>query len=236
MTYELYQIDLREGIVKLMRIKQITLLILVFVPLLLSNFANSALPNCSGTQKAQLTQITAANIKLSSSMDSQNQLYQVTKNKYGNAMAAGDQITAQRLKLDLESIKIKINNLERQSQQNETKMQSITKKCNPGSNSKSGASTKKQNCTADVVFQLENIRDDYYSYKDHVAEMKVYLKKAQFDYQDALSWGNMGLAARIQSNISVANIEGQKSETQAILLQQQFSELNSSCINSGVNL
>ena len=198
--------------------------------------ANSALPSCSGTQKAQLTQITASNIKLSSAIASQNELYRITKNKYGDANLAGDQISTQRFKLDLESIQIRINNLKRQSQQNDTKMTSITKKCNPEGGLKSGGNTKKQNCTSDVIYQLEVIRDDYYSYTDHVLEIQAYLKKAKFDYQEAVSWGQMSMAAQIQIYIRDANIEGQKSQTQAILLQKQFNELNSSCKNSGVNL
>ena len=201
-----------------------------------STVANSALPNCSGTQKAQLTQITASNFKLSSSMASQNDQYQITKSRYTNAMLSGDQISTQRLKLDLESIQIRINNLNRQFQQNDAKTKSITSKCNPEGGLKSGANTKKLNCTSGVIFQLEDIREDYYSYMDHVLEIQAYIKKAKFDYQNALSWGQMNEAAQMQINIRDANIEGQKSSIQADLLQKQFNELNSSCKNSGVNL
>jgi hypothetical protein len=127
-------------------------------------------------------------------------------------------------------------NLNRQFQQNDAKTKSITSKCNPEGGLKSGANTKKQNCTSSVIYQLEDIREDYYSYKDHVLEIQAYIKKAKFDYQEALSWGQMNVAAQVQINIRDANIEGQKSEIQASLLQKQFNELNSSCKNSGVNL
>lgn len=218
-----------------MKFKKIVLITgVILINLTIVHPSSAKLRACSGAEKAKLVSYRADSIKISSSIDNEKVNYAKAQIDYQNAIASNASSSAQAAKLNMQKFQLRIDSYNRQLSDIDRKTRAINSVCD--SNLKVSAKFKKPNCNDSIKIQLESIRDDYYAYQDEIDQIQIYIKEQQFAYQDALSWGDMSRAARAQFNIRDASLQAQKDLAQKALLQQQFQELNSSCLNSGIGL